>query len=77
VKLESLKNKRWEDFTGTQKILLMVGVSLQVSLLVSALWDIARRPKEKVRGSKVMWTGLAFVNYVGPAAYFIIGRRRD
>jgi len=77
VKIESLKSKRWEDLTGIQKALVMVGVSVQISLLASALWDIFHRSKEDIRGNKAMWTGLAFINYIGPVAYFLFGRRRE
>jgi hypothetical protein len=34
-----------------------------------------RRPGEQIRGSKKLWTAAAFVNFVGPLAYFAFGRR--
>jgi hypothetical protein len=48
----------------------------QVTLLVAALVDLRRRPARKVRGDKRLWTALSFVNYVGPIAYFTVGRKR-
>jgi hypothetical protein len=30
-----------------------------------------------VRGSKLYWAAATFVNFVGPLAYFLFGRRRD
>jgi hypothetical protein len=43
---------------------------------VATLIDIKRRPADQINGSKRMWTAMAFVNIVGPIAYFAIGRRR-
>jgi hypothetical protein len=49
---------------------------VQFALLAAALLDIRRRPADEINGSKLLWTGLAFVNFVGPIAYFIFGRKR-
>lgn len=48
---------------------------MQVSLLVAALADLRRRADEEVKGPKALWTAVAFVNWVGPLAYFVFGRR--
>ena len=40
------------------------------------LIDIRRRPAADIRGSKRVWTALAFVNFIGPLAYFRFGRLR-
>jgi hypothetical protein len=49
---------------------------VQFALLAAALLDIRRRPADEINGSKLLWTGLAFVNFVGPIAYFVFGRKR-
>jgi hypothetical protein len=49
---------------------------VQLSLLAAALVDLRRRPAEQINGSKKMWVPLAFVNFLGPLAYFAFGRRR-
>jgi hypothetical protein len=49
--------------------------TLQLALLVAALWDLAHRKPEEVRGDRRMWAGIAFINWIGPIAYFCIGRR--
>ncbi|HET9557428.1 MAG TPA: PLD nuclease N-terminal domain-containing protein, partial [Actinomycetota bacterium] len=36
-----------------------------------------RRPSTQVRGSKTLWVAAAFVNFVGPIAYFTFGRRAE
>jgi hypothetical protein len=47
---------------------------LQLALLTAALWDIARRPDDEIKGSKRMWRLVVFINFVGPIAYFLFGR---
>jgi hypothetical protein len=49
---------------------------VQVSLSVATLLDLRRRPSSQIRGSKRLWTAAAFVNFLGPLAYFSLGRRR-
>jgi hypothetical protein len=71
-----LPRKSWSDLTPPQKAGAVVLGALQLTLLIAALVDIRRRPAEEINGSKRMWTGLAFVNFVGPIAYFLFGRKR-
>jgi hypothetical protein len=52
----------------------VVGVGVvQVSLAAAALADLRRRPADH---SKAMWAGLSLVNFLGPLAYFAVGRKR-
>jgi hypothetical protein len=67
--------RRWTDLSTFQRVALMVGATLQVGLLVAALWDLAHRTTEEVRGDRRMWAGLVFINWIGPAAYVAIGRK--
>ena len=72
----AVANKRWSELsTGQRRGIVLSGV-VQVALLGAALLDIWRRPEEEIRGNKRMWTLAAFVNFVGPIAYFAFGRRR-
>ncbi len=68
-------NKRWSDLSTGSKVALIVLTMVQLSLLVAALWDLARRPAEEIRGSKRLWMGVVFINWVGPLAYFAVGRK--
>jgi hypothetical protein len=70
------QRKTWSDMGKKQQLSVIVGGAVQVALLVAALVDIKRRPAELIRGGKVLWVLLSFVNYVGPLAYFVVGRRR-
>jgi flagellar biosynthesis/type III secretory pathway M-ring protein FliF/YscJ len=66
----------WGDMTTTQQAgLVLMGV-IQVALLAAALIDIRRRSADELNGSKRLWTLAAFVNFIGPLAYFIFGRKR-
>jgi hypothetical protein len=70
------KNKKWSELSTATKVRIVLLGVIQVSLMVAALMDIRKRPAEQIKGSKKMWTALAFVNWVGPIAYFVIGRKR-
>jgi hypothetical protein len=51
-------------------------VALEVVLIASAERDIQRRPAAEIRGPKLLWRAVATQNVIGPAAYFILGKRR-
>jgi hypothetical protein len=69
-------NARWRELSSGQKRAVVISGAVQFGLLAAALADIRRRPAEEIRGNKKLWAVLAFVNYVGPIAYFLVGRRR-
>ncbi|HJQ28228.1 MAG TPA: PLD nuclease N-terminal domain-containing protein [Rubrobacter sp.] len=69
-------NKRWSELsTGRRRGIVLSG-AIQLALMIAALVDIWRRPEEEIRGDKRLWTAAAFVNFIGPASYFLFGRRR-
>ena len=71
-----MRQKQWNDLTDTQKRgLLLLGV-LQLMLLAAALIDIRRRNADAINGSKRLWTMVVFINFIGPIAYFLFGRKR-
>ena len=70
--------RKWHDLSTRTRHLIIVGGTLDGVLRLAALVDLARRPAEEVRGSKLRWAAaLIFVNSVGlvPLAYFRKGRR--
>ena len=71
-----MANKRWSELTTAQKRSIVLSGIVQMALLAAALVDIYRRPKEHIRGNKLLWTLASFVNFVGPISYFFFGRRR-
>ena len=70
---------RWSELSPTtRRILLAAGAVDGVGRLL-ALTDLARRPREQIRGNKTAWAiSLAVVSSAGvlPAVYFLRGRRR-
>jgi hypothetical protein len=70
-----MTRKNWIDFSGSQKAGIVVLSTVQVGLLTAALWDLAHRSADEVRGDRRMWAGLAFINFIGPVAYFTVGRK--
>jgi hypothetical protein len=69
--------KKWNERSKLSRELIVVTGVVEVVLLVATLVDIKRRPEDQIKGSKRMWSALAFVNIVGPVAYFTFGRRRQ
>jgi hypothetical protein len=72
-----MPRQRWSDLTEAQKGgLLLLGL-VQCGLLAAALLDIRRRSAAEIKGSKRLWTAAVFVNFIGPIAYFVFGRKRS
>ncbi|EME18028.1 PLDc N-terminal domain-containing protein [Rhodococcus triatomae] len=56
---------------------LALATVVQVALTAAALLDLRKRTADELRGPKRVWTAASFVNFVGPIAYFTVGRRRS
>lgn len=69
-----LRAKRWQDLTEKQQIAIVVLSVVQLGLLGAALVDIHRRSDQQLSASKGAWTAIAFINFLGPIAYFLFGR---
>lgn len=69
------QQKKWSDFTSRQQSAIQLGAFLQITLLVAALWDMWRRPADEIRGDRRLWTVISLLNFVGPIAYFLFGRK--
>jgi hypothetical protein len=71
-----MAKRKWGELSPRRRRLIVVTGVVEVALLTATLVDIRRRPADRIKGPKWMWTALAFVNIVGPIAYFVFGRRR-
>jgi bacteriorhodopsin len=71
-----MTRKRWSELSGRQQAAIAAAAVVQVALSAATLWDVRRRPSAEIRGSRKLWAAAAFVNFVGPLAYFTVGRRR-
>ncbi len=69
------RKKRWEDLSSGQRAAVLLASTVEVVLTTVALVDLARRPSRRVRGTKLRWVLLCFVQPVGPIAYLTLGRR--
>ncbi len=63
------------DLTRAQQAGFGVAGVVQLGLLVAAQIDLSRRTDEQVNGPKALWRAIALINFVGPLAYFAVGRR--
>ncbi|RLT34284.1 MAG: hypothetical protein DWI57_16880 [Chloroflexi bacterium] len=72
----ALRRKKWSEMSIPARVGFVVIGLIQVSLLIAALADIRKRPAAQINGSKALWAGLVFINFVGPIAYFVKGRKR-
>lgn len=50
---------------------------VQFAFAFLAAWDLAMRDADDVRGPKLAWVPALFINWIGPAAYFLFGIRHD
>ena len=69
------KKMRWENMSTGQKVGVLVTGTVQMILAVIAWRDLAARTAEQVNGPKGLWAAIIAVNWIGPIAYFIKGRR--
>ena len=67
--------RRWSDLTLRQRRWVLVAGAVQLSLAAAAWTALARRPAAAVNGPKGRWAGVISVNFIGPLAYFLRGRR--
>ena len=67
--------KRWSELSSRQRQGIVLSGVVQVTLLIAALVDIYRRPRQEIRGNKLLWTLVSLVNFVGPISYFVFGRK--
>ncbi|WP_233279376.1 PLD nuclease N-terminal domain-containing protein [Microterricola pindariensis] len=76
-KRKQMQKQRWEDMSTGQRAGTLVAGAVQIALAVTAWVDLAKRPAEQVNGRKWVWGAVIAINYVGPIAYFLGGRRRS
>lgn len=71
-----MKKTSWKVMSRKQRVRIIVQAAINLTLLVVMLLDLRRRPEGQIKGSKRLWTFLAFVQPFGPIAYFAFGRKR-
>lgn len=71
--------RRQKDLSPRARWLLIGAAAVEAGLKTAALLDLRRRPAAEIRGSKRAWSVAMLANSAGliPAAYFLVGIRRD
>jgi hypothetical protein len=68
-------HRRWDELAPEQRRAILAAGAAQVALFAAAVTSIRRTPAERVRGPKAAWYAGCFVNWAGPLAWFVAGRR--
>ena len=71
----SIDEKKWSQMSNGQRSIIVIGSVVELGLQGVALVDLYRRDPSEVRGKKSWWFALSFVNFLGPIAYLVGGRR--
>lgn len=61
--------------TTSTKMKLGILALAQFGLATYAGIDLARRPKSAINGPKQLWFGSLAINWIGPTAYLLVGRK--
>jgi hypothetical protein len=71
-----MRKRRWRDLSPGQRSFILGLGAMELVTTTVAMVDLARRPRELVRGPKLAWVAAAVVQPFGPVAYLLLGRRR-
>ncbi len=72
-----MERTRWSELDTRKKYGIVAVSVVELVLTTAALVDLVRRPADQVRGPKLAWAAGAFIQPIGPIAYFAAGIRRD
>ena len=68
--------KRWKDLSRGAKCVIVLAGCAQLGLQVAALRDLSQRTPAQVNGAKTTWVATSFINFAGPIAYILRGRKK-
>ena len=71
-----MERKRWSDFSPAARTAIVLGAFAELVVTTIALRDVIRRPSDGVRGPKLLWVPLLFVQPIGSLLYLVFVRRR-
>lgn len=72
-----MATRSWSELRPSTRAAVVVGSLVEAVVTTVALRDLRRRPANAVRGPKLLWALVTFVQPVGPIAYLTVGRRRS
>lgn len=67
--------REWKGLNPNKPQLVAFAGIVDILLLTTALFDLSRRSPHEIQGNKTIWTLAVFVDFIGPVAYFLFGRR--
>jgi hypothetical protein len=70
-------HQRWQDLGPAAREVIVIGGIVQLGLLAAAQRDIGRRRPDQLNGPRGLWRAVSFINFFGPIAYFVVGRRKS
>ena len=73
-RMQRRTTKQWKRLSPPQRTMYVAGAVVQVTLFAAAQIDITKRSREDIRGPKLLWRLICFVNFIGPILYFAFGR---
>ncbi|MDY7529418.1 MULTISPECIES: PLD nuclease N-terminal domain-containing protein [unclassified Cryobacterium] len=76
VAKRSARKRAWSDLSPREQTGVLVAGSVQLALAATAWADLVKRPAALVNGPKLLWAAIIGLNFVGPIAYFVCGRRK-
>lgn len=65
----------WHDLPPRRQRAIVAAATVQTALATAAWADMFRRQAKQVNGPRPVWAAVAAINFVGPVAYFLFGRR--
>lgn len=68
--------RKWRRMDTAERATIVAGAVVHVALMGLAQVDMCRRPESEIRGPRWLWRLIVLINFVGPVAYFTIGRKR-
>ncbi|MEC5151949.1 PLDc N-terminal domain-containing protein [Cryobacterium sp. GrIS_2_6] len=73
----SARKRGWNDLSPREQTGVLVAGSVQLALAATAWAELAKRPAALVNGPKLLWAAIIGMNFIGPIAYFVCGRRKS
>jgi len=70
------QKRSWSELGLAPRAAIIAGALVQFGLLGAALADLRRRRDNEINGPRRLWVAVSFVNFFGPIAYFVFGRKR-
>ncbi len=74
--MNARRHRNWHELAPRERRAIVLLGAVQAGLLAAALRDVIGRPAGELTAPKPLWVMACFVNFVGPIAYFVFGRRR-